>query len=119
MSFMDEFGEFHIQRFDSLISVDGKEIKLPADAPEGFPHIIEIPKLAAYMADYGAPDEFSPVDAIATTLYMWKPKALLTLLDLTTSNFSWTRRNMNFDTYINREGTTVTVPIQLHNRLVK
>lgn len=63
-------------------------IKLPADAPNTHPHIIDLPK---GLDKTSSLEGLTAQDAIVTTLYKWKPEALADLFGRNTLRFSWSQ----------------------------
>ena len=82
--------------------------KLPANAPIGFPHIIDAKRFG--------PDtdkrNLHTADGIATLLFLWRPEVLDDFLDMTVPIFEFVRREHNsfmLDTIIARDHRTVAV----------
>ena len=81
-------------------------LDLPANAPEGHPHIIDLEAIN----ENDLPDDLKAVDVIATVLYKWDPEALQNLLDLSKEDFHFGHLTASqYETYIIRNGRYVRV----------
>jgi hypothetical protein len=86
-------------------------VNLPANAPTGCPHIIDLQRVADYIDDFGSHRiGLHAVDTIATVLYKWNPAGLVDLLDMTKDSFHWKYYNFsNYEIYVVRSGKNVKV----------
>lgn len=92
-----------VKRIDTHLHI---HIDLPADAPDGHPHIINI---ESFNEEF-PPEDLKAVDAIASVLYKWNPKALSDLLDLNKDTFYWCFNNGHgYEIFVSRIGDKVRV----------
>jgi hypothetical protein len=100
----DPESDYTLQRF----TIDDP-VSLPADAPDGCPHIIDVERAREMTDDY-EPEGISAVDTIATLLYKWKPDALKDLLDMSKKGFHWKLySHHDYEWYVIRRGKNVKV----------
>jgi hypothetical protein len=94
-------------------------INLPADAPRGNPHLIDVQTFSNSDKNM---DGLLAVDAIVTTLYKWNPKALHNLLDPALKTFRWgwldleSKLDHDAENWILRKGNIVEVCLMSRDR---
>jgi len=90
-----------VTRFDLRLNID-----LPAHAPAGCPHLIDINAIT----ELEIPDDLTLVDAIVTLLFKWDARCLQDLLDLSREDFYCSHiTSQHSEYYVKRDGRHVTV----------